>query len=169
LAALFATLGDELERQPDSGWPCRSRSYFFEILFLIQRIYEAGKYFRPDLPEISQLGELDAETKAHAVIQYMHMHYQEKLTLDDLARTFYTNRTTLERQVREATGMPAMAYLARMRIQLAALLLRDTEMDIPTIVTRLGFSDPSQFRRAFRKQLGFSPSEYRRRYNWMIH
>jgi AraC family L-rhamnose operon regulatory protein RhaS len=169
LAGLFAALGGELDAQPDAGWPCRSRSYFFEILFLIHRIFEFGKYFRPDLPEIGPLSDADAEAKAAAVIQYLHTHYAEKITLDSLARIFYTNRTTLERQIREATGLPAMAYLARMRTQMAAFLLRDTEMDIPSIVARLGFTDPSQFRRAFRKHLGFSPTEYRKRYNWMIH
>jgi len=169
VAALFSTLGDELSRQSDSGWPCRSRSYFFEILFLIHRFYEWGRYFRPDVPEIGDLSGLDTETKARAVIQYMHTHYQEKLTLDDLARIFFTNRTTLEQTFRAATGLPAMAYLARLRVQLAALMLRDTEMDIPDIVARLGFSDPSQFRRTFRKYFGYPPSEYRKRFNWMIH
>jgi AraC-like DNA-binding protein len=169
MAGLFSILGKELSAQSDDGWPCRSRSYFFEILFLIFRLHDWGKYFRSEIPEIGQLGGLDAETQARAVIQYMHTHYPEKLTLEELARIFFTNRTTLERMFHDATGLPAMTYLARLRVQLAAVMLRDTEMDIPTIVARLGFSDASQFRRAFRKHLGYPPGQYRKRFNWMIH
>lgn len=168
LSGLFSALGSELESQPDSGWPCRSRSYFFEILFLIHRIFESGGFFRPDIPEIGPLTDADPETRTYAVIQYLHTHYPEKISLNELARIFYTNRTTLERQFREATGLPVMAYLTRIRIQLAALLLRDTELAIPAIAARLGFSGPSPFRRSFRKEMGFSPSEYRKRNNWMI-
>jgi AraC-like DNA-binding protein len=169
LGMLFTALGRELATQPDDGWPCRSRSYFFEILFLLQRLHDWGKYFRPDLPEIGEPAGLDSDSQARAVIEYLHTHYPEKLTLEDLAREFLTNRTTLERVFRGATGMPAMAYLARLRVQLAAVMLRDTEMDLPTIVARMGFSDAAQFRRAFRRHLGYSPSEYRKRFNWMIH
>ena len=136
LSAWFSPLGSEPDSQTDSGWPCSSRSYFFEILFLIHRIFESGRFFRPDIPTIGPLSGVDPETMTSAVIRYLHMHFPEKIPLKKVARIFYTNRTTLERRFREATGLPVMAFLTRIRVQLAALLLSDTELPIQAVAAQ---------------------------------
>jgi AraC-like DNA-binding protein len=59
--------------------------------------------------------------------------------------------------------MPPIAYRNSLRSSIAAELLLRTEFSISEISTKLGFTSSSDFYRAFRKQYGESPSEYRKR------
>jgi YesN/AraC family two-component response regulator len=102
------------------------------------------------------------------VVMHLHTHYHQKITLADLTRTFHTNRTTLTRNFHRATGLSVMAYLHRLRIRVAATILRDTELDINQVMSRVGFRDNTNFGRTFRRYNGCTPSEYRRKYCWML-
>lgn len=50
---------------------------------------------------------------------------------------------------------------------MASTMLRDTMLPINEIMTRVGFCDTVHFLRTFKKYTGDSPSEYRKKYNWM--
>jgi AraC family L-rhamnose operon regulatory protein RhaS len=164
ISQLFSLVSRELTLQRDELWPSRSRSYFLEILFLLDQLSMSPRvvgqdYFSEDIPPMD-IGP---------VLLYLHSHYDKKFSLDELARLFNTNRTTLTRQFHATTGLPVMAYLGRLRINRAALMLRDTELSVSEITAQLGFTNPTHFGRAFRKQMGYSPSEYRQRFCWMLH
>ncbi len=161
ISLLFSAVSRELAEQRDGTWPCRSRSFFLEALFLVERVFSI-----PLAGEESTLAEsLD---DVDPVILHLHTHYQEKVTISDLVRLFHTNRTTLEQRFREATGLPVMSYLTQLRVRLAALMLRDTELPISEVMWRVGFKDGTHFGRTFRKHTTQSPSEYREQYCWML-
>jgi AraC family L-rhamnose operon regulatory protein RhaS len=162
IAILFNTLKEELELQKDNGWPCRSRSFLLELLFLIVRIY-FGTYESKTDPLPSGNREITD------VILYLHSNYAEKITVDQLTKTFNTNRTTLNEKFNAAVGFSIIAYLIHLRIQLAAVMLRDTTLSISEILHRVGFNDRTHFSRTFRKNMGCSPSEYRKNYCWMLY
>jgi AraC-like DNA-binding protein len=61
--------------------------------------------------------------------------------------------------------MPPVAYRNYLRTSIAAELLMRTEFSVAEISAKLGFTCSSDFYRAFRKQYGESPSEYRKRKN----
>jgi AraC family L-rhamnose operon regulatory protein RhaS len=163
ISHLFARVQRELAGQRDESWPCRSRSYFLEILFLLDRLHASWAKAEEDFLS-GDISSLDMGP----VLLYLHSHYDKKFSLDELARIFHTNRTTLTRQFHATTGLPVMAYLGRLRINLAALMLRDTELSVSEITGRLGFTNLTHFGRAFRKQMGYSPREYRQRFCWML-
>jgi AraC family L-rhamnose operon regulatory protein RhaS len=163
ISHLFSLVDRELALQRDQTWPCRSRSYFLEILFLLDRLSTSA-----DLTEQDALAENASLADIGPVLLYLHSHYDRKLKLDEIARAFNTNRTTLTREFHQATGQPVMTYLNRLRINLAALMLRDTKLSIDEIVARIGFTNLTHFGRAFRKTTGYSPREYRRRFCWML-
>lgn len=163
ISQLFSLVGRELANQRDESWPCRSRSYFLEILFLLERLKTLSWNERQDL-FLDDVALMDMGP----ILLYLHSHYDEKFSLDELARLFNTNRTTLTRQFHETTGLPVMAYLSRMRINLAALMLRDTELSVSEITGRTGFTNLTHFGRTFRKQMGYTPREYRQRFCWMV-
>lgn len=162
LISLFNALQQELDRQPDRYWPCRSRSYLIELLFLTARLHTtAGEEVLPANIH-NQGGQPD--DNINAVILYLHSHYQQKLTLQSLAETFHTNRTTLTQRFRQATGTSITAYLTQLRLRLAASMLQDTSLSIREIAQRVGFKDITHFGRTFRKYFDCTPSEYRERY-----
>jgi AraC family L-rhamnose operon regulatory protein RhaS len=148
--------------QKDKGWPCRSRSFFLELLFLAERLFSAPI-------EIEESTLTGASGDVADIILYLHTHYHRRITIEELTRTFHINRTTLIERFREATGLPVITYLIQLRVRLAALMLRDTELSITEILHRVGFSDHTHFGRTFRKHTGYSPSEYRKHFCWMLH
>ncbi|HYG78296.1 MAG TPA: AraC family transcriptional regulator [Planctomycetota bacterium] len=59
-------------------------------------------------------------------------------------------------------GMPPLKYLHLLSISRAKLMLRDTDLPVTRIARRLAFSDPEYFSQVFRRNVGQSPTEYRR-------
>lgn len=163
IAQQIAYTARELNQQRDIFWPCRSRSYFLELLFTIDRLYR-----EPELTEIGMIAQLENQKEIGDVLLYLHTHYQEKINLNELARQFNTNRTTLTRQFRNVTGQPVMTYLVNLRIHLASLMLRNTTVPVVEVMQRVGFLDDTHFTRTFRKHINTTPSEYRQRNCWML-
>lgn len=162
LAALFEQVCGQIHAQPDEGWPCRGRSYFLELLFYVERLFSSPET-NHCLPNGGSCPDLDA------VLLYLYTHYQRKLSLTELVRTFHTNRTTLTRDFHREMGLPVMSYLNHLRIQVAAVLLRDTELSVSEVVERVGFRDVTHFVRTFRRQTGYTPSAYRQQNCWVAH
>ncbi|MBN1439411.1 MAG: helix-turn-helix transcriptional regulator [Anaerolineales bacterium] len=156
MADLMTAVGGILRARDDPGWPCRSRSFFIELLILIARAFE-----NPDLRDSDSLAEPAAVTEA--VIMYLHANYHRKITLAGLSRHFHTNRTTLADQFHKATGQSVIGYLRRLRMDVAASILRDTELNLGEVMRRIGFRDNTHFGRTFRRYNGCTPSQYRRK------
>lgn len=160
IAELYESIAHEITQQSDWYWTCRARSFFLELLFLIERIYST--------PETMQSLKLsNALNSAEEIVLYLHRHYHHKLTIDRICKRFNTNRTTLQKQFQTLTGLPVMTYLIKLRIKLATLMLKDTGISISEISERLGFSDITHFNKVFHKQTGYSPTEYRQQFTWL--
>jgi AraC family L-rhamnose operon regulatory protein RhaS len=150
----------ELLTKQDSGyWPCRSRSYLFEILFCLARQEEEEE-------EIDALQPYNAYSRlAVNVIYYLQSCYHQKITIKQLADEFHTNRTSLLSDFKKYTGQSVNQYLIQLRLTMASTLLRDTTLTIDEICDRTGFHDISYFSKVFKKKLNYTPSEYRKIYN----
>lgn len=134
-------------------WPCIVRSYVSEMVILLTRnqyLVEANKKCQPN-----------ADDKVNKVIEYFQYSYSKKITLDEVSKKFATNRTTLNSMFNRAYGVSAIAYLNKMRIQNASLMLTNTAMPICDIAQRTGFADVSYFSKAYKKMTGKTPTEYR--------
>jgi AraC family transcriptional regulator len=70
------------------------------------------------------------------------------------------------RQFTAYVGVPPYRYLIGLRIQRAIELLRETELSVTQICSRVGFNSLSHFTTTFRRHTGLSPSAYRRRLDW---
>lgn len=158
---LFHYLENELDRQIDCYWPCRSRSFLIEILFLLQRIF-----LSPDADKGILLNN-NSECVGQVML-YLHTNYEKKITIDELSRKFNINRTTLNEKFKEEMGMTAIAYLIDLRIRLSCMLLTDTLIPVAEITERVGFNDIAHFTRTFKKMTEHTPSEYRQANNWQI-
>jgi len=161
ISGLMSVVGENLRARNDGGWPCRSRSYFLELLLVVERAYADS--VQKDVESMEP-----PPPAADSVVMFLHANYRERITLADLARRFHTNRTTLARQFHSATGQSVIAYLTRLRMNVAASILRDTELDVGEIMQRVGFRDGTHFGRTFRRYAGCTPSQYRRANCWML-
>ncbi|GKX68577.1 helix-turn-helix domain-containing protein [Inconstantimicrobium mannanitabidum] len=160
IAKLFECVNKELILQRDMFWPCRSRSFLLEILVLTTRLFDKNNY-------VSDNKEANEPQIVEDIITYLCDNYQNKITLNSLALTFNTNRTTLSKQFYEAKNISIINYLIKHRINIAATLLRDTLLPISEIKEKVGFNDDANFWRMFKKYVGLSPSMYRSKYCWV--
>ncbi|WP_256758657.1 AraC family transcriptional regulator [Cohnella sp. WQ 127256] len=147
----------QLVNQPDSKWPCRSRSILIEILALLRRAYGEMKPTVQPIPSA-------ASEKIHPVILHLHTNYKNKIKIEDLTKLFHTNKTTLNQNFKLSTGLSIMSYLNSIRMQMASDLLRNTLLPSEEIMVRVGLRDNAHFIRTFRKHSGCSPAEFRNLY-----
>ncbi len=88
--------------------------------------------------------------------------YRKKLQLDDVARRVATSRRQLQRAFAEAGETSFRAYLQRVRMEHAAELLREGTAPVNEVASAVGYRQPAQFAKAFRRHHGSPPSSFRR-------
>lgn len=95
-------------------------------------------------------------------LKHLSLHCAEQLSLADLAELGHVSASHLGYLFRTELGTSFKQLQAQLRIGSARRLLTDrSRMQITEIAMAVGFSDLSHFERAFRRQLGESPSAYR--------
>lgn len=161
VSQLITLTDTELTEQNDHFWPCRSRSYFIELLLVANSIYNEDKayekmYLACMTDEISEL------------ISWLHIHYYDKITMEDITKEFHTNKTTLNKKFKSIMGKTVMEYVFTLRIQIVCSLLRKTYLSINEIMERTGYRDDAHFLRSFKKHTGCTPSEYRSKFDESI-
>jgi AraC-like DNA-binding protein len=97
------------------------------------------------------------------VISFMERHCDRPLSIAELTEITGESESTLLRDFHFVTGLSPLAYHMKIRIERSCRLLRTTDLPVTRIALDAGFSDPNYFSRQFRKVMGASPSEYRRR------
>lgn len=93
------------------------------------------------------------------VRDYLHQHYSEAISLDDLARLTQLSPLKLLRSFRQVTGLPPHAYLVQIRVQQAKEQLAAGQA-IATVALETGFSDQSHLNRHFKRLVGVTPGQY---------
>ena len=146
-------------KQP-TNWPCRSRSYIMQLLFLLDNLYKLNAS-----PEKTYFETLD--DNFYAILLYIYHNYDKKITVSDITDRFFISKVSLAKMFQKNLGDTFLSYLNKLRISMAATMLRDTLLPINEIMYRVGFTDAVHFLRTFKKYLGMSPSTYRENYCWV--
>jgi YesN/AraC family two-component response regulator len=93
-------------------------------------------------------------------VAYIHTHYQESITRDQIASFIGVNADYLTVCFNQELGIPTMTYLNRYRVNRAKLLLEKQEKKITEIALEVGFSDSAYFSRIFLRETGVTPRAY---------
>ncbi|MBN2810636.1 MAG: helix-turn-helix transcriptional regulator [Spirochaetales bacterium] len=151
---MYRGLRDQFSLQPNEFWPCRGRSYFLELLMLLQNLYafEGDTDLKLALPTGDALAE-------QAVRQMLLSYSDSRLKCSSLRGE--TGRFAFSARFRTAAGMPCKEYLKSIRLTVAANLMRNTMLPPTDIAERTGYADRARFERDFRKRFGKKPAEYR--------
>ena len=102
-----------------------------------------------------------------AILQIQHwlqLHYAQSLTVVALAACAKLGQRTFLRRFRQATGLKPIEYVQHLRIDKAREALEFSTLTINEIAWAVGYEDQGAFRKIFRRILGLSPGEYRRRF-----
>lgn len=106
----------------------------------------------------------DSEGTLVYVLQYIHSHYMEQITLEQLANMEHISTSYLSRQFKRQTGMTVITYVNQLRIEAARHLLIGSQMRVNEIAYQVGFESPKYFYRMFKALTGESPAAFRRKY-----
>jgi len=91
-------------------------------------------------------------------------HYQAPAPVAAMARLSGLSERSFKRRFRQATGMPPLEYVHTLRIEEAKQMLESGEAPVEEVAAEVGYEDPGFFSRLFRRKVGLSPSQYRRRF-----
>lgn len=94
--------------------------------------------------------------------RYIRTNYARVQTLAQVARECHVDPAYLCRLFRRYAHQTPYQFLTRLKMNLAAERLRNSEALVKQVAAQLGFSDPFHFSRAFKKIFGLSPEDFRR-------
>lgn len=105
---------------------------------------------------------MNDQTKAVQNMQdYISKHYTEEITLADLAREAMFSPWYAHRLFRELTGESPASYIRKLRLTEAAKRLKNQKCHITELSFELGFESVDGFSRAFIREFGMTPCQYR--------
>lgn len=113
---------------------------------------------------IEQPVDRDERGQLSTVLERAKRSIDRPVTIADMARWASTSPRTLIRRVRAATGLTPGEWITGQRVARAKELLEQSKLGADEVARRCGFGTTSTLRHHFRKRVGLSPSEYRRRF-----
>ncbi|KHD89186.1 MAG: hypothetical protein OM95_05055 [Bdellovibrio sp. ArHS] len=94
---------------------------------------------------------------------WVENNLRRDIQVNDMAEFSLMSLRTFQRKFSEAFGISPQRYLQIKRVEKAKQLLSDQSLSLEEILERVGLGDPSAFRKVFKREIGLSPSEFRRR------
>ncbi|HBS88890.1 MAG: hypothetical protein A2W91_00885 [Bacteroidetes bacterium GWF2_38_335] len=111
------------------------------------------------------LTEKDYRERVNNVLVFINKNLGEKLDLNILASVSNFSPFHFHRIVRAFINEPLGTYIIRLRVEMAAGLIENTDLSITDICFKVGYDSLSSFNKAFKKRFDISPSEYRENKN----
>lgn len=129
----------------------------------IGKVYELFQHMihAANLKNKPQKKRTDSLTYIQTTIQFIRQKYSDPIRIQDIADYCGLNRSYLTRLFKHATGYTPQEYLAQYRINQAKQLLEENELSIQHIAYCVGYNNSFTFSKLFKRQTGFSPSDYR--------
>lgn len=106
-------------------------------------------------------GELD---KLRSLIHYIHEHYTNDISWEYLSEHYEIPLRTLNRKIKELTGLSPNSYLNRIRLCRASCLLTQSDKPITDIAFTSGFNDSNYFSTKFHHEFNVTPLQFRKRF-----
>ena len=98
------------------------------------------------------------------IIRYMQEHLDKEISLNILADEFHLSSQYISQLFKSEIGVNFLAYLTSIRMERAKKLLLATSLSIGEISEKCGYADYRVFTKAFKKEEGSTPSQYRRNF-----
>lgn len=137
------------------GYELHVRNRLSEVWLLIYQ--EAAATLQAQPPR-----NYAGEERLKIMVTYLHNHYYEKLTLEQIAASASVSQREVLRTFRKGLQTTPFQYLTEIRIRMACRLLRDTNRQITDIALDCGFSSASYFGKVFHELMHTTPMEYRK-------
>ncbi|WMJ86277.1 response regulator transcription factor [Anaerocolumna sp. MB42-C2] len=98
----------------------------------------------------------------YCIKKYIGVNYDKNLSLDALGELVHLHPAYLSKIFKEATDVNLSNYIMEVRMQKAAQLLEQTELQIRKVMEQVGYQKSQYFSKLFKDKYGVTPKEYRR-------
>lgn len=130
-------------------------------LSLMSTVYRLMEQLESDDDDKAFLTAKTSEDWVNKAVRFLQMHYTESLRIESVASMFGVHRSYFSHIFTQKVGTSPQQYLQQLRLDRAKQLLSDHTLQIGEIALSIGYPDLYMFSRAFKKQMGCSPSDYR--------
>ncbi len=153
LGSVFQTIVGEVERH-ESGW---------EAVVIGNTIALMTQLTRATADLAAFPGTIEKPELLEQILAYIEGYLSEKITLEDVANRFWVSPSTVAHLFTRKMGISFYKYVMQRRLTEAKNLIMEN-MRIEKVCAKVGFNDYSSFYRAFRKEFGMSPQQFRKMY-----
>lgn len=153
-------------------------SYWNLLLYLVEKYTNretavlASKFFAIDIDRTNQSafmmfqGQKDhQDLEIRQAQDFIEQHFQEKISVENLADLVAVGRRSFERRFKAATNNTVVEYVQRVKIEAAKRKLESSRMNVNEVMMDVGYTDTKAFRDVFKKITGLTPVEYRNKFN----
>lgn len=105
------------------------------------------------------------EDKVYDILTYIRQNVLEnhKMKISHIAKTFFISPNYVSIFIKKHAGISIQQYVIQTKIKMAERLLKQSNLSISEIAGKLNFTDVSHFTKIFKKYIGKTPREYRRK------
>lgn len=102
-----------------------------------------------------------ADERMMRIAGFVQQHLTSEISIEQMADIACVSKAQLTRLCHQAFGVSPRQYVIRKKVQYAQKLLLTTDLAVQQVASKVGFADASYFIRLFRKNVGFTPQDYR--------
>ena len=129
----------------------------YNILKVLHQMITTCNWFETDVSSFAFV----EDQRIKKMLSYIQENYKQKISLEDIAKNANLSRSECSRFFKRMTGQTPFEYLISYRINQSTLLLRNTDLSITEISDEVGFGSVSYFIEKFRKQISYTPKDFR--------
>ena len=139
---------------------------FTQVLHCIQILHELSRFEGRKLATsaFAKAPRHSGSQRVEAIKEYIHSHYAEPLTLDEIADQISMSPSSCSRFFKTHAGRTVTDYIVDVRLGNASRALVDTNESVSAICYACGFNNLSNFNRIFKAKKGVTPREFRHLY-----
>lgn len=132
-------------------WKERCAATLFNILILLYRSNPEAFAMKKNPEDLNII---------FAIKDYIDHNYNQPLSLEMVAESFYINKYYLSHQFKEIIGYGFKKYIQLIRINKAKILLQNTNFTVSEISTKIGYDNVNYFIRLFKEKEDMTPYQY---------
>lgn len=139
-------------QKEEAGWEFTIREAMTRLWLMLLR----------EMPPATDAQHPADSVRLMTMLQYIIDHYDEPITLEDIAASAHISKKECERCFKRQIDLLPFEHLMQYRLDTARRMLLETDRSVTDIALGCGFSGSSYFGKCFRAYYGISPSEYRK-------
>lgn len=122
---------------------------------------EKNEEFKELIKTLSNTKYQKEKNSMQRIEEYLQQHYQEDITLQEIADRFFLSREYISRKFKQDYQSTLTDYLTNIRMEKAKMLLANPYLKIYEVAYGVGYQNEKYFSKVFKKHQGFTPNEYR--------